>query len=332
MIISSIFLLLLFDVLHGNINDQYHLGVINHHTQWQIHCPNNSTRKLSPPINNQPLISYQCPHGSLPLNIIPIEIDLTLICRSESRLIWIIVDVYQYNEWLWSNNAEQLNISIEFNEQISIKEWKSEVKHFQNRLIMINAFYIPFESLTNLFDEQMKISIRINQCYFHIEENSTWNDLIINQCHATQSKSLLVQSSHCHFTPKFVLSLSMIFLRLKFFFFLRLIPVESTSSSPVRLDEPTTDIPDFHVILSIDEQQTLKSTTESSHTDYYLLFNEHYKNLFSTLTILIRASNLLTYVFIFTIIIFILLLIFFLYVLCYHYHTRSKRRTSSLVI
>lgn len=112
----------------------------------------------------------------------------------------------------------------------------------------------------------------------------------------------------------------------------RLIPMETTNAGLLLLDEPTTDIPDFHVILSIDEQQTLKSTTLPSTTDYYHLFNEHYQNLFSTLAILIRASNLLTYVFIFTIIIFILLLIFFLYVLCYHYHIRSKRRTSSLVI
>ena len=106
------------------------------------------------------------------------------------------------------------------------------------------------------------------------------------------------------------------------------------STSPVLYEEPTTNVPDFHVILSVDEESNLRTTTMSisSTQDYYLLFNEHYKNLLSTLAVLIRASNLLPYIFIFTLIIFILLMIFFIYVLCYHYQTRSKRRSSSLVL
>lgn len=204
MISPSLICILGFVVVCLHAEETYHLGVINHHIQWHIQCPNNSTRILSPPINNQPLISYQCPHGSLPINLIPIEIDLTFICRLESRLIWIIVDVYQFNDWLWSNNAEQMNITIELNERIAIKDWKSEVKNYQNRLIMINAFYIPLESLTSLSDQRMDISIQINQCQLKVNDNSTWKDVIEQNCQAKQSKTLIVQSARCHFTAKFV--------------------------------------------------------------------------------------------------------------------------------
>jgi hypothetical protein len=198
------YLLLLFFIFI-NANDQYHLGVINHHIQWHIHCPQNNTRLLNPPLNDQPLISYQCSSASLPIDIVPIEIDFTFICRSESRLIWIIVDVYQYNDWLWSKNSEKLNISIKLNQQIEIQDMKNEIKTYENRLIIINAFYIPFESLEILFNQKIEIFIRINKCIFFINENSTWDEMIYQNCHLIQSKTLLVQSARCDFFPKFVL-------------------------------------------------------------------------------------------------------------------------------
>jgi len=95
-------------------------------------------------------------------------------------------------------------------------------------------------------------------------------------------------------------------------------------------DDNTTNIPDFHVILSIDQQQPLETTT-TRIPDYYLLFDERYKKILSTLTVITRASNLITFIFIFTIITLILLIIFFIYILCYHHHIRSNQKSSLLI-
>jgi hypothetical protein len=315
MIFSSYFLLFFFIFI--NANELYQLGIINHHTQWNIYCPENNTQIIKPPFKDQPLISYQCPHGSLPIDIVPLEIDLTFVCRVESRLIWIIVDIYQYNDWLWSKNIEPTHISIELNAKLVVNESKSEINNYKNRFIIINAFYIPFESLEILSNEIIDIIIRINQCKFYIRENSTWNDIMHKDCHSIQSKTLQVQYAQCDFIPKFVFQTFLFSLKISF----RLIPIDNT-----------TDIPDFHVVLSIDQpQQPIKTTTVAHLPDYYLLFNEHYRNILSTLAILTRASNLITFIFIFIIIILILLIIFFIYTLCYHYHVRSTRKSSLLI-
>jgi hypothetical protein len=121
-----------------------------------------------------------------------------------------MVDVYQYNDWLWSKNSEKLNISIKLNQQIEIQDMTNEIKTYENRLIIINAFYIPFESLEILFNQKIEIFIRINKCIFFITENSTWDEMIYQNCHLIQSKTLHVQSARCDFFPKFVLFFSKI--------------------------------------------------------------------------------------------------------------------------
>jgi hypothetical protein len=90
-----------------------------------------------------------------------------------------------------------------------------------------------------------------------------------------------------------------------------------------------TDLPDYNVVLSIDNHQPIETTTR--HYDYPLLFNEHYQKILSILAVITRASSLITFIFIFTIIILILLIILFIYVLCYHNHIRSIRKSSLLI-
>ncbi len=125
----------------------------------------------------------------------------------------------------------------------------------------------------------------------------------------------------------FFQSLFCFFRKSKTKLFFRLKPIEID-----HFDDNTTNISDFHVILSIDEQQTIETTTiVTRFPDYYGLFNEHYRKILSTLTIITRTSNLMTFIFIFTVIILILLIIFFIYTLCYHYHTRSIRKSSLLI-
>ncbi|CAF4612909.1 unnamed protein product [Rotaria sp. Silwood1] len=292
MIFSYHFLLLLLLFVFINANEQYHIGIINHNIQWYIHCPQNNTRIINPPINDQPLIPYQCPYPSLSIDILPIEVDFTFICRLQSRLIWIIVDLYQYDLWPWSINIQQLNISIKLNQNIQIKDYKRETTNYTNRFIIINAFYIPFESFEILSNEKIEISIKINQCSFYITDNSTWNDIIHKKCNSSESKTLYVQHSYCDFFPN-------------------LIPTETHHELQVEIfDDTTTHIPDFNVILSVDEQQTIESTT--LFTDYHSILDEHHRKLLSTLVIIRKNWNLLIYIFIFTIVILILLIIFFI--------------------
>jgi len=115
-----------------------------------------------------------------------------------------MVDIYQYNDWLWSENIEQLNISIEINKKIQIKDYKSEINNYKNRFIIINAFFIPFEYLKILSNKNIEIFIRINQCKFFINDNSTWNDTIHNNCNTNESKTLNIQYGQCDFLPKLV--------------------------------------------------------------------------------------------------------------------------------
>jgi len=326
-----LFLLLFFIFIHAN--EQFHLGIINHNIQWHIYCPQNNTRIINPPINDQPLITYQCPYGSLPIEIVPIEVDFTFLCRLQSRLVWIIVDVYQYNDWLWSKDIEQLNISIKLNQEIQIKDFKNEINNYKNRFIIINAFYIPFESLDIILNKKIEISIRINQCIFSINENSTWNDIIHQNWDSVESKTLHVQHAQCDFFPKLVFQKKFFFFKKIFF---RSIPIDTNQHLQVdNFDDNTTNVPDFHVVLSIDGQKSIETTTTMTTTaqlpDYHLLFNEHYQKILSALVIIKRTSNLITFIFIFTIIILVLLIIFFIYILCYHHHHRSIQKSSLLI-
>ncbi|CAF1128760.1 unnamed protein product [Adineta steineri] len=307
MIFSYIPFLLFF--IYINANEQYEIGIINHQTKWHIHCLQNDTRIINPPLNEQALIPYQCSYSTLSIDIIPIEIDFTFVCRLQPRLIWIIIDLYQYNILPISINSEQLNISLVINQEIQIKDYKYEINKYKNRFILINAFYIPFESLDNLLNKSIDIFVQINQCRFYINENSTWNDIIHNKCNTIESKTLNVQSAQCDFFSKSK-------------------PTETIVNQKIEQfddddNDNTTNIPDFHVILSIDQQKPIETTTQLY--DNYSLFDEHYRKIIS---IIGRAANLITYIFIFTTIILTLLIIFFIYILCYHYHIRLIRKAS----
>ena len=184
---------------------QFYFGVLNHHTQWQFHCPGNLTKFSNPPTNEQPLISYECPYPSLPIEIVPVELDLTFLCRLPSRLIWIIVDLYQYNTFSWLIDSKEIDIRVQLNNQISLTDFKSEMTNYTYRLILINAFYLPFESIQTLADQPVEISIviqhvnQLNRCEFLIRENSSWQTFLDEQCHSNRSKTLSVEYARCHF-------------------------------------------------------------------------------------------------------------------------------------
>lgn len=201
MIFSYLLFSYVFIFINGN--EHYDIGIINHNTQWHVRCPQNNTRIINPPLNDQPLVSYQCPYPSSSIDIIPIETDFTFLCRFQSRLLWIIVDLYQYNAWLWPINVQKFNISITLNQIVQIRDFKSDTTNFTNRFIIINAFYIPFESIETLLSKKVEILIQINTCSFYINENSTWSDVIYKDCHSIESKTLHVQYSYCDFIPRF---------------------------------------------------------------------------------------------------------------------------------
>ena len=105
------------------------------------------------------------------------------------------------------------------------------------------------------------------------------------------------------------------------------------------LDDQPTTIPDFNVVLSIDEHRVASATSSPTTivtsfkpeyprtipTDFYLLFDEYNRKLTFIVTILTNFSHLIVLILIFTITLLILIVIFFLYILCYHYHFRSIR-------
>ncbi len=63
----------------------------------------------------------------------------------------------------------------------------------------------------------------------------------------------------------------------------RSIPIDTDHNLQIDdFDDNTTSIPDFHVILSIDQQKTIETTTIRT-PDYHLLFNEHYRKIISSL-------------------------------------------------
>ena len=121
----------------------------------------------------------------------------------------------------------------------------------------------------------------------------------------------------------------------------RLIPFATRSNSAEAQVTHTnlTTLPDFKVVLSIDETRVnLSETTPLPHEierfislDYYLLLEEHYRKLATVVTLLTGFSHLLTIVFILCSLILIFLVIFFLYTLCHHLQHRAARRSPSLI-
>lgn len=273
-------------------NDEFHFGILNHQTQWIFLCPNNNTKILQPPSNEQPLISYECPHQSALIEIIPIEIDVTFLCRDQSRFIWIIIDLYQFNSDLWILNYENIQIEVRLNEQIDVKDSKIELKNFTNRLIVIHGFYIPFEALSSIINQTIEITIfihnhqRSHQCRFLLRDEQLWQTLIDQFCHSIPSTTISIQSSQCYFYSK---------------------PIQ-TIETP-RLTTTT----------------AMSNTREiQSNQTNYRLIEENYREILLSLARSNRSTILLKLIIIFLILILIILTLFFFYMLCYHYRIRSR--------
>lgn len=305
-----------------NANEQFHFGIINHETQWYFHCPQNNTKIGNPPSNEQPLISYDCPYPSSSIEILPIEIDFTFLCRLSSRLVWIIIDLYQYNTNFWLIDSKNLEVKIELNNQIQVNNSKIELKNFTNRYIIINAFYIPFESIEILLNEEIEMNIQIrnlnqlNQCQFLLKDNYSWKTFLDQNCHSDQSTTFFIQDAKCDFYSNPLIS-------------------SNTNVQVEVIDDQSTSIPDLNIILSIKQDPPIKPNITINSIPYYnryFLLEEHYRQILLSLTRLTRYSILLKLIFIFLIIILIILILFFLYMLCYHYRIRSSVKTSSVSI
>lgn len=296
--IFKIFFCLYFGVLI-NGDDLFHFGIINHHTQWLFHCPNNNTKIFNPPSNEQPLISYECPHQSALIEIVPIEIDFTFLCRDQSRLIWMIVDLYQFNADIWPLTDQNLRIQIYFNDRIPVINSKIESKNYTNRLIIIHAFYIPYESIELLLDQSIEMTISIqnihqsNQCQFFLKDIQHWRSYLDEHCHSNPSSTLLIQFGQCHFYSK---------------------------SLPPRENSTIIINDDRIAIIPINEIQSNQTITRDS----YHLIEENFHQILASLSHSSRYSMLLKLIFLFLILILLVLILFFLYMLCYHYHLRSR--------
>ena len=114
-------------------------------------------------------------------------------------------------------------------------------------------------------------------------------------------------------------------------FFLVLLCRSMPKDTFEEFDDNFTQIPDFNVVLSIDERNfTTILTTTSTTTmmtittfDYRTFFDQFDDKLSAILSIITSFSQLLVLMLIFSILTLILIIILFLYILCYHYHARS---------
>jgi hypothetical protein len=108
-----------------------------------------------------------------------------------------------------------------------------------------------------------------------------------------------------------------------FFVLFRSVPKDTFEE----FDENFTQIPDFNVVLSIDERNLTTTSTTTMMTittfDYRAFFDQFDDKLSAILSIITSFSQLLVLMLIFSILTLILIVILFLYILCYHYHARS---------
>ncbi|CAF1330255.1 unnamed protein product [Adineta ricciae] len=204
-LLSLFFLFNLFRLIDSN--DLIHFGVINHDTQWLYHCPNNITKISSPPSTDQGSISYECPSRSKLIEIFPIEIDFTFLCRLQSRLIWLVIDLYQYTTELSSMKTKNFEIKLLLNKKIQLKNSQTELKIFPTHSIFVNALYIPFESIESLLNQHIEIDIEIqnsnqlNSCQFLLKDSQLWQTFIKKlNCNSIQSNTFHILNSTCHFT------------------------------------------------------------------------------------------------------------------------------------
>ena len=310
--IGKVFFLLNIWMISTTGNDEFHFGIINHHTQWIYLCPKNNTKILPAPSSEQPLISYECPHQSALIEIIPIEIDFTFLCRAQSRLFWIIVDLYQYNSDLWLLNYQNVQIDVRLNEQIDVKDSKVELKNLTNRLIIIRAFYIPFEALESIVDQPIEIRVfihnlqRSNQCQFLLRDIHHWRTFFEQFCHSTPSSTLFIQSGQCYF-------------------YSRSINTTEVINNPVITTTTTMTSSSALTPLASTREIPVNQTTSF---DPYLLIEANYQQILASLARSSRYSMLMKLIFLFLILILVILTLFFLYMLCYHYYTRPRTSSS----
>lgn len=280
----------------------FDFGVVNYRPSWIFHCPSNQEKRVEPPINDQPLFSYECPMRTTTFEILPVEIDLTYLCRIETRFFWFIVDFYQFNVLSWRIDEEQIEIRIKFNDLILLEDHRRETANLTSRSIFINAFYVPFESLTSILNDSIEIQIvlinsnRRNRCEFISTDHRTWNTILNDQCQTSESQSLLVHHAECHFYSNH--------------------SEKSLSSLP----------PDLNVILSInDENNSTRVTNFSQQKSFYAFLEENSHLIFSSLNRTKLITNLLKISVGLLVAILVTMILFFIYILFYQNFLRHRQ-------
>ena len=211
-------------------------------------------------------------------------------------------------------------MKVELNDQISIIDSKIEQKNYTNHLIIINAFYIPFESIEILSNQQIHIHIQIrnlhqlNRCNFLLKTNLLWETFLNETCHSDQPQNFLIEHAQCDFYSNQIHSIDQIEL------------IENYSST----------LPYPYMIIPINDNQSISERNETYHSisfeHYYFLLEEHYRQILLSLSRSTRNPILLKLTFTILLIILFLLILFFLYMLWYHYSTRSMNQKSLVSI
>ena len=313
--LKFVFLCIFALILAVKSDDEFsYFGIINSPFQWNFHCRENFSKILEPPNNDQPLIVYECPFPSFPIEISPIEIDLTFFCRSTSRLVWLIIDFYQFPIENLTIRPEKFDFEIKLNEKIFVNQSKTDVERFQHRSIFINAFYIPFEFLQSILDENIEISIKIknqnqlNRCEFLLDDRSTWKHFLDEQCPSNQSKTLVLRHGICHFfSNRFDenLKFDQLFI---FCFCFRTKTIERPRSNDVNISLPVNENINFEFL-----------TEENYRLALAILAQTHFN------------SDRLKLIFIFILLIFV---VFLLYIVSFHFYLRRRAnflRSNSLL-
>ena len=302
MIRSTIFFVLL---VQFNAQTNTYLGIVNHQTEWHFQCAPNRSEIFNPFYNE----TFRCRSSSLNFSMIHSEIDFTFLCRKSSRLIWIIVDLYQYQSWLNTLDIKDLFLNVGLNHRIILNDSRNELHNYRNRSILINAFYVPFERIEMIRKESIDILIEmnyrriyLNRCLFNLKDDLTWMEWMEQHCNSDHSRMFLIRSAKCYFSPKFLFE-----------------PVEIVHFD---LDDNATSFPDFNVFLAIDDE--MSETISSTYTD-------NYQHQLSSILILVSSfSHLSIWILTLIILILIIILIFFVYTLCNHHDLSPLNRSAHI--
>jgi hypothetical protein len=209
-VIDIIVVIIIISSIHSHEQLSNYVGIINHRTQWHMDCPSIDTIDIVDPaiLDEQTSIVYQCPLSLSIMTIVPIELDLTFLCRSSSRLLWIIVDLYQYDRSHLNGTSSTMDVDVtlDINRYIRLNDSKHDVHYYRSHSISIYAFYIPFESIdigrTDPIDIRLRIQhrFRLNQCQLELNDSLTWANMIEHQCQTEQARTLTVRHARCDFS------------------------------------------------------------------------------------------------------------------------------------